>query len=136
MQLFSGDATMFFKKNLKLFFDLENIKKPPQKIAYFSQLGVFFLCSPDFPKQPRTSFPFYKFFYPIESAKVSVCNSPKVHKYSTEKKRKRKNLGIGLRIFFWNTYVCELWMVCIAQDFSRLDENSWPWYFWLFWPKE
>ena len=31
----------------------------------------FFLCSPYCPKQPRTSFPFYKFFYPIVSAKVS-----------------------------------------------------------------
>ena len=26
------------------------------------------------PKQPIDSFPFYKFFYPIVSAKVSVCN--------------------------------------------------------------
>ena len=25
---------MFLKKKLKLFFDLENIKKPPQKVAY------------------------------------------------------------------------------------------------------
>ena len=46
----------------------------PQKVE------VFFLCSPDCPKQPRTSFPFYKLFYPIISAKVSeftllFCNS-------------------------------------------------------------
>ena len=35
-------------------------------------IGTFFsLCSPDCPKQPRTSFPFYKLFYPIVSAKVS-----------------------------------------------------------------
>ena len=35
-------------------------------------VGTFFsLCSPDCPKQPRTSFPFYKLFYPIVSAKVS-----------------------------------------------------------------
>jgi hypothetical protein len=47
------------------------LKNPPQKVAYLWQLGVFFLCSPDCPKQPRTSFPFYKFFYPIISAKVS-----------------------------------------------------------------
>ena len=25
-------------------------------------VGSFFLCSPDCPKQPRTSFPFYNFF--------------------------------------------------------------------------
>ena len=30
------------------------------------------LCITDCPKQPRTSFPFYKFFYPIISAKVSA----------------------------------------------------------------
>ena len=38
---------------------------------YLWQLGGFFLCSPDCPKQPGTSFLFYKFFYPIVSAKVS-----------------------------------------------------------------
>ena len=71
MQLFSADATMFFFLNFKLFFDLENIKKTPQKVAYLWQLGGIFLCSPDCPKQPRTSFPCYKFFYTIVSAKVS-----------------------------------------------------------------
>ena len=54
--LFSANATMFY---IYIFFC-------PQK--------VFFLCSPDCPKQPRTSFPFYKFFYPIVSAKVSGLN--------------------------------------------------------------
>jgi hypothetical protein len=39
------------------------LKRPPQKVAYLWQLGVFFLCSPACPKQPRTSIPFYKFFY-------------------------------------------------------------------------
>ena len=34
-------------------------------------MAIFFLCSPDCPKQPRASFPFYKFFYTIVSAKVS-----------------------------------------------------------------
>ena len=51
--------------------DLENIKKPPQKVAYLWQLGGFFLCSPDCPKQPRTSFPFYTFFYQTISLKIS-----------------------------------------------------------------
>ena len=32
----------------------------------------FFLCSPDCPKQLRTSFLFYKFLYAIVSAKVSA----------------------------------------------------------------
>ena len=35
-----------------------------------NQLGVFFLCSPDCPKQAKISFPSYKFFYPNVSAKV------------------------------------------------------------------
>ena len=46
MQLFSADAAMFLKK-FKIIFDLESIKKPPQKVAYLWQLGVFFLCSPE-----------------------------------------------------------------------------------------
>ena len=47
---------------------------------------VFFLCSPDCPKQPRTSFPFYKFFYPIISAKVSgsQCCTKLVIVYKSE----------------------------------------------------
>ena len=42
------------------------MKKTPQKVAYLWQL-IFFLYSPDCPKQPRTSYLFYKFFYPIIS---------------------------------------------------------------------
>ena len=36
---------------------------------------LFFLCSHNCPKQARTSFPFYKSFYSIVSAKVSVSNA-------------------------------------------------------------
>ena len=35
------------------------------------EVGIFFLCSPDCPKQPRTSFPFYKFFYTTISCRIS-----------------------------------------------------------------
>ena len=45
-------------------------KKHPKKLHIW-QLGGFFLCSPDCPKQPRTSFPFYKFFYPTISGRIS-----------------------------------------------------------------
>jgi hypothetical protein len=31
----------------------------------------FFSLQPNCPKQPRTSFPFYKFFYPAISGKIS-----------------------------------------------------------------
>ena len=54
-----------------MYFDLENIKKPPQKVAYLWKLGVFFLCSPNCLKQPRTSFPFYELFYPTISGRIS-----------------------------------------------------------------
>ena len=43
-------------------------------IFAYGSWEFFFLCSPDCPKQPRTSFPFYKFFYTTISAKISVCN--------------------------------------------------------------
>ena len=51
------------------------MKKPPHKIAYLWQLGGFFFCSPDCPKQPRASFLFYKFFYPTISCRLSgyIC---------------------------------------------------------------
>ena len=68
---FSADAKIYFKKFKKKIFDHKKLKKTPQKVAYLWQLGGFFLCSPDCPKQPGTSFPFYKFFYPIVSAEVS-----------------------------------------------------------------
>ena len=40
-------------------------------LKFFSPI-IFFLCSPDCPKLPRTSFPFYKFFYPIISARMPL----------------------------------------------------------------
>ena len=58
-----------------MFFVHKKFRKPPQKVAYLWQLGFFFLYSPDYPKQARTSFPFYKSFYSIVSAKVSVSNA-------------------------------------------------------------
>ena len=33
-------------------------------------VGIFFLCSPKCPKQPRTSFSFYKSFYPTISCRI------------------------------------------------------------------
>ena len=50
MQLFSADATMFFKKILRLFFDIENIEKPPQKVAYNMTVGSFLSLQPRLPK--------------------------------------------------------------------------------------
>ena len=39
--------------------------------TYLWQLGVFILCCPICSKQPRTSFSFYKFFYPTISGRIS-----------------------------------------------------------------
>ena len=60
----------------KKIFGQKKLKKPPQNVAYLWQLEVFFLCSPNCPKQPRTSFPFYKFFYPTISGRISVWDTP------------------------------------------------------------
>ena len=62
------DGKVSLKKLKKCFFALKKLKKPNRKVAYLWQLEVFFLGSPDCPKQPRTSFLFYKSFYPIASA--------------------------------------------------------------------
>ena len=48
----------------------DHMLNAPQKVAYLWQLGVSFLCSPECPKQPGTSFPFYKFFYTIVSLNI------------------------------------------------------------------
>jgi hypothetical protein len=50
-----------FRKILKLFFDLENIEKTTPKSCIFMAFVSFFLCSPDCPKQPRTSYLFNSF---------------------------------------------------------------------------
>ena len=76
----------YFLEN-STFFALEKFEKPPQKVAYLWQLGVFFLCSADCPKQPRTSSPFYKLFYPTISGRISVPNS-RIHTKNIQKRRR------------------------------------------------
>ena len=39
-------------------------------------VGSFFLCIPDCPKKPKTSFPYYKLFFTTISAKISVKYIP------------------------------------------------------------
>ena len=63
-----------FRKILEFFFALKKLKKPPKKVEYIWQLGFFFLCGPDCPKQPRTSYPFYRFSHTIICSKI--CDSP------------------------------------------------------------
>ena len=44
-------------------------------MAYSWQLGLFFLCSPDCTKQPRTLFLFYELLYSTISGRVSGGNA-------------------------------------------------------------
>ena len=73
---------------MNCFFAHKKLKKPPQKVAYLWQLGGFFLFSPDCPKQLRTSFSFYKLFYPIVSAKVSDDKRPSRFYYACFERKK------------------------------------------------
>ena len=41
-----------------------------KKLHTYGSWEFFFLCSTYCPKQPRTSFPFYKFFYPTTCCKI------------------------------------------------------------------
>ena len=74
MQLFGVFFLMFSrsKNDFKNFFCPQKIKKTTWKSCLLMAVGsVSFLCSPDCPKQPRTSFPFYKFFYPTILCRIS-----------------------------------------------------------------
>ena len=62
---------LFVVKKIKNIF-FENIVVSALKSCILMAVWISFLCSPNCPKQPRTSFPFYEFFYTIISAKVSV----------------------------------------------------------------
>ena len=68
MLLFSADAKLF---QISIFFCLQKVEKNTTKSCILMAVERFFLCSPDCPKQPRTSFPFYKFFYPTISDRIS-----------------------------------------------------------------
>ena len=56
MQIFSADATIFLKKNLKFFFAHQNIKKLPLKVAH-NWPPTFFSVLAQLPKQPKNRNP-------------------------------------------------------------------------------
>ena len=56
MQLFSADAMVFSKKNLKKNFDPENIKKRPQKLLIIGP-QLFFSVLPTGPNPAQISIP-------------------------------------------------------------------------------
>ena len=58
-----------------IFRKIKRKKNCPQKVEKTTSkscllMAVFFLCSPACPKQPRSSFPFYKFSYTFICAKI------------------------------------------------------------------
>ena len=50
-------------------------KKNLKKLLTYGSWKGFFLCSPACPKEPRSSFPFYKFSYTFICAKICASNS-------------------------------------------------------------
>ena len=58
MQLFSEDATMFFKK-INIFFAPENMKKPPSKVAH-NRLRPFFQYCQTAQIKPKSQFLFHE----------------------------------------------------------------------------
>ena len=69
---FSMRTLKYFQKIL-IFFCPQKVEKTTPKSCILMAVGRgFFLCSPACPKQPRTSFPFYKLFYPSISARISA----------------------------------------------------------------
>ena len=69
---FSVQMIKFLIFFLESYFCPQKVEKTTPKSCLLMAVGSFFLCSPDCPKQPRTSFPLYKFFYTTISAKISV----------------------------------------------------------------
>ena len=62
MQLFNADAKIFVRKFLKKFFANKKLKKPPQKVAYLWQLGVFSSAAPTAQNSPELNFRFINSF--------------------------------------------------------------------------
>ena len=73
MYFFSGDDKIFLEKLKKI--------PLPTKSCLLMAVVSFFLCSPDCPKQPRTSSPLWKFFYTticVGSLKDFLCDYPSI----------------------------------------------------------
>ena len=64
-----------FLKKSKMFFAHKKLKKPPQKVAYFWQLGVFFSAAPTAQNSPELHFRFISSF--IQSSLLRSLVSPK-----------------------------------------------------------
>ena len=47
-------------------------KNHPKKLHTYGSWEVFFLCRPECPKQPKTSYLFYKLSYPTISGRISA----------------------------------------------------------------
>ena len=73
MYLFNVDAKIFLEKLKKKICPQKVGKKHLEKLLTYGS-WKFFLCSPACPKQPRSSFLFYKFSYTFICAKICDWN--------------------------------------------------------------
>ena len=80
---FSVRMLKYFLKNWKKKLPSKNWKNHPKKLHYCDNWDFFFFAA-HCPKHPRTSFLFYRFFYPIVSAKVSGGNHSKATKHTAQ----------------------------------------------------
>ena len=62
MYIFNADANIFNFFFL-IFFAHKKLKKPPQKVAYLWQLGVFFSAAPPAQNSPELYFRFMNFSF-------------------------------------------------------------------------
>ena len=104
-QLFVG------KKNSKIFL-IKFLFFCPQRVENLDTHGrweFFSLCRPNCPKQPRTSFTFYKIFYPIVSAKVSGFQPQKfITVLWTAKRIQGRSIVSSINLKFGNQFFVDL----------------------------
>ena len=78
----------YFIENEKKNLCQQEVEKTTSKSCIlYGSWEVFFLHCPDCPKQPGTSFPFYRFFYATLSGRTSVFNTF----FDNFRKKRRKN---------------------------------------------
>ena len=122
MKLFSVDAKIFKKKKL-IFFAHKKLKKHPKKLHTYGSWELFFLCSPACTKQPRTSFPFYNFFYLTISARISGFMQLKQIDLVNFSLLKRLQLGSNCGFYCWNS---EKKLVIICWVSYNTAQADWP----------
>ena len=116
-------------------------------LTYDSWELLFSLCSPDCPKQHRTSFPFYELFYPTISCRISALLS--LPQLSLKKSYFLQPLLSFLLALAWAcagvsqkhcSYACykgvvknnvmTLFLSCLTCQRSKLENQKWAPFQW------